>query len=195
MQPSFRLLVFMGNYSQASSESDYEKQLVEACKRGDRAAQHTLYNRYAKAMYNTCLRMVRIQADAEDVLQNAFVDVFMKLDSFRFESTIGAWIKRIVINACLNHLKKRKMLTTDWDESIPIADETREDAGEQEFQLSRVRRAIEELPDGYRTVLSLYLLEGYDHAEIGEILEISETTSKSQYSRAKQRVREMLDRT
>ena len=185
----------MGVYNQTSLNSDFERQLVEACRRGDRSAQHKLYNRYAKAMYNTCLRMVRVQADAEDVLQNAFVDVFLKLDSYRFESTIGAWIKRIVINACLNHLKKRRMIITDWDERVPAIVESQEERGDQEYQLHRVRRAIEDLPDGYRTVLSLYLLEGYDHAEISEILEISEATSKSQYSRAKQRVRDMLETT
>jgi len=185
----------MGVYNQTSLNSDFERKLVEACKRGDRSAQHTLYNRYSKAMYNTCLRIVRVQADAEDVLQNAFVDVFMKLDSYRFESTIGAWIKRIVVNACLNHLKKRKMILADWDESVPAEEESREDYGDQDFQLDRVRQAIENLPDGYRTVLSLYLLEGYDHGEISEILEISEATSKSQYSRAKQRVRQMLETT
>jgi RNA polymerase sigma-70 factor (ECF subfamily) len=187
------LIVLMGVYNQTSLNSEFEQQLVEACKGGDRTAQHTLYNRYSKAMYNTCLRMLKVPADSEDVLQNAFVEVFLKLDSFRFESTVGAWIKRIVVNACINHLKKRKMIMADWDERIPEPHETSVDEADQAYEVSRVRRAVEGLPDGYRTVLSLYLFEGYDHSEIGEILEISEATSKSQYSRARKRVREMLD--
>jgi RNA polymerase sigma-70 factor (ECF subfamily) len=194
MQPRFGPLVFTVVFNQTSLSSDFEQQkLVEACKRGDRNAQHRLYHQYSKAMFNTCLRMLKVEADAEDALQNAFIDVFTKLDSFRYESTIGAWIKRIVVNTCINHLKKRRLLTSEWDESIPIAEETAGDSGEQEYQVTRIRKAMEKLPDGYRVVFSLYLLEGYDHAEIGEILNISEATSKSQFSRAKQRIREMLD--
>jgi RNA polymerase sigma-70 factor (ECF subfamily) len=184
----------MGVYNQTSLNQEFEQQLVEACKRGDRAAQHTLYNKYSKAMYNPCLRMLKVQADSEDVLQNAFVDVFLKLDSYRFESTIGAWIKRIVINACINHLKKRRMNLTEWDERTPEPQESQVDEAEQKYKVERIRNAIGELPDGYRTVLSLYLFEGYDHSEIGEILDISEATSKSQYSRARRRVREMLEK-
>lgn len=194
MQPAVFSVVFTIVFNQTSLNPDTEhKELVEGCKRGDRRAQQRLYNQYSRAMYNTCLRMLKIEADAEDALQNAFLDVFTKIDSFRYESTIGAWIKRIVINTCINHLKKRRLLTTDWDESIPILDETAPDTSEQHYQVGRIKRAMEDLPDGYRVVFSLYLLEGYDHSEIGEILHISEATSKSQFSRAKQRVREMLE--
>ena len=194
MQPSFWAPVFIVVFNQTALNPDFEQQkLVEACKRGERSAQQRLYNQYSKAMFNTCVRMLKIEADAEDALQNAFIDVFTKLDSFRYESTIGAWIKRIVINTCINHLKKRRLQTTDWDESIPEPIETVSDDGEQEYQVSRIKGAMEELPDGYRVVFSLYLLEGYDHGEISEILQISEATSKSQFSRAKQRIREILE--
>ncbi len=194
MQLKTKTAVLTVVFNQTSLNPDFEQQkLVEACKRGDRNAQHRLYHQYSRAMYNTCLRMLKIDADAEDALQNAFVDVFTKLDSFRYESTIGAWIKRIVVNTCINHLKKRRLITSDWDESIPEPQDVTTDTGEQEFQVKRIKKAMEDLPDGYRTVFSLYLLEGYDHAEIGEILSISEATSKSQFSRAKQRIREMLE--
>lgn len=192
MQPSWSLLVFTIVFNRTSVDSDLEQQLVEGCKRGERSAQQSLYNRYSKAMYNTCLRMLRTEADAEDALQMAFVEVFTKLDSFRFESTIGAWIKRIVVNTCINHLKKRRLMTVDWDERIPEPQENAEETADRQYEVDRIRSAITDLPDGYRTVFSLYLLEGYDHAEIGQILNISEATSKSQYSRARQRIREML---
>lgn len=169
-------------------------ELVNACKRGDRSAQHQLYSQYAKAMYNICLRMVRNQADAEDLLQNAFIDVFTKIDSYRFESTIGAWIKRIVINTCINHFKKRRLEIQQWDERI--ADQPMEETdGEYEdrkLNVQKVHSAMEKLPTGYRTVFSLYLLEGYDHKEIAQVLDISEATSKSQYSRAKNKVRQLI---
>ena len=167
--------------------------LVEACKRQDRRAQQKLYSQYARAMYNICLRMMGNDADAEDMLQNAFVDVFLKIDSYRGDATIGAWIKRIVINTCINHLKKRKLDTTEWDDRI--GDQPAESSyDEQHVSLSvdKVKRAIKELPDGYRTVFSLYLIEGYDHKEIAGIMGVTEATSKSQYSRAKQKLREIL---
>ena len=193
MQPLSGLVVISIDFNQTTLNSDPKQQLlVEACKRGDRTAQHQLYHLYHKAMFNTCLRMLKVDADAEDALQNAFIDVFTKLDSFRYESTIGAWIKRIVVNTCINHLKKRKLLTTEWDERIPEPPESNYESEEQNFQVDRIKKAMHELPDGYRTVFSLYLLEGYDHAEIGEILNISEATSKSQFSRAKQKMRELL---
>lgn len=138
--------------------------------------------------------MVRDEADAEDVLQNAFIDVFTKLDSFKFESTIGAWIKRVVINHCINFLKKRRLTLTEIEDKhgqVP-ASSGDDDQGMKQWQIEQVRKALFSLPDGYRVVFSLYLLEGYDHQEIGEILGISEATSKSQYSRAKQKIRELL---
>ena len=167
--------------------------LVDACKRGDRRAQHRLYSQYAKAMYNICYRMSGNAADAEDLLQNAFIDVFMKIDSYRGESTIGAWIKRIVINNCINFLKKRKLHVSEWDDRI--SEEVEDQPGlteEDALSVDRVRSAMDQLPDGYRTVFSLYLLEGYDHKEIAGILGITEATSKSQYSRAKSKMRQLL---
>ncbi len=194
MQPSGRPLVFLSVFNQASLDLELQqRQLVEACKRGDRASQHRLYSQYSRAMYNICLRMLKSEADAEDALQIAFIDVFTKLDSFRYESTIGAWIKRIVVNTCINHLKKRKLVTAEWDDRLAEPEDSAPpDEEEQNYQVARIKRAMEELPDGYRVVFSLYLMEGYDHAEIAGILNISVATSKSQYSRARQRIRELL---
>ena len=144
-------------------------------------------------MYNTALRMVGKSGDAEDLLQNAFTEVFMKLDSFRGESTIGAWIKRIVVNKCINFLKLRRIQFAELSAAHgePIADETPEESVPK-ATVERIHRAIGELPDGYRVVFSLYVLEGYDHEEISQILGISEQTSKSQFSRAKAKLREAL---
>jgi len=169
--------------------------LVEACKRGDRRAQQELYSRYAKAMYNICLRMSGSEADAEDLLQVAFIDVFTKIGSYRAEATIGAWIKRIVVNNCINFLKKRRLDTRSWDEMTvePVTDDSGVMDEEAMYTVNKIRRAVDALPEGYRVVFTLYLLEGYDHKEIAEILQISEATSKSQFSRAKSKVRQMVD--
>lgn len=167
--------------------------IVEACLRGDRHAQFELYRQYSKAMYNVCLRMVRSESDAEDLLQNSFIDVYSKLGSFRFESSIGAWIKRIVVNNCINFLKKRRLQLEELNERYQaIPDQNGDDADTGWLTVDTVNKAIYRLPDGYRVVFSLYALEGYDHEEISQILGISVSTSKSQYSRAKQRLQELL---
>ncbi len=171
------------------------RELVEKCKRGDRPSQFELYRLYSKAMYNVCLRMLRDESDAEDVLQNAFIDIFTKLSSFKFESSIGAWIKKVVVNNCINFLKKRRLQITEIEEKHGHIISEEETHGDEFFGMNveNVKKALGSLPDGYRVVFSLYLLEGYDHQEIGEILGISEATSKSQYSRAKQKLKDLLN--
>lgn len=166
--------------------------LVDDCRSGDRKAQYRLYRLYSRAMFNTCLRMLKNREDAEDVLQNSFIDVFTKLHMFRGDSTIGAWIKRIVINNCINFIKKRRILLTDLEQSR--IENMPEEKGTDKIKIdvSSVQDALYQLPEGYRVVFTLYAIEGYDHAEIAEILSTSVSTSKSQYSRAKKRMRDIL---
>lgn len=174
---------------------DIHRQQVEACKAGDRIAFNELYNLYAKAMYNICYRMMANSEDARDMLQEGFIDAFRRIDSFRFESTFGAWLKKIVINKCINALEKRRIVWEDAEisyENTYITDN--ESINEDELQLSveKVKKAMNQLPQGARVIFSLYLLEGYDHTEISEILHISESTSKTQFMRARQMVKEIL---
>lgn len=167
--------------------------IVERCQSGDRQAQFELYRLYSKAMYNVCLRMVRDELDAEDLLQNSFVDVFTKLHTFRFQSSVGAWIKRIVVNNCINFLKRKKIYFEELDDRhVPVEEDTTGHPPIQGLSVELVRKAMYELPDGYRVVFSLYMLEGYDHKEIGNILGVTEATSKSQYSRARKKLREII---
>jgi len=171
---------------------DQHREIVEACMSGNRTAQRQLYQLYSKAMYNTCYRMVGNEADAEDILQNSFIDVFTKLNSFKFESTIGAWIKRIVINNSINFLKKRRINFEILDDKTIDISEENESPVDNSLTMAKVNEAMEQLSDGYRQVFSLYLLEGYDHKEIAGILGVSEATSKSQFSRAKAKIRTLL---
>jgi RNA polymerase sigma factor (sigma-70 family) len=137
--------------------------------------------------------MMNQQEEAEDMLQESFSYAFRKLGSFRFESSFGAWLKRIVVNTCINHLKKRKVdLVYTEQQNDPIPSDEFVDYEEIKFKVEGVMKAIEKLPEGYRVVFSLYLLEGYDHKEIAEILSISESTSKSQFLRAKVKIKEIL---
>lgn len=143
-------------------------------------------------MYNTALRITGDQEDAEDVLQEAFVSAFQNLASYRADAAFGAWIKRIVINKALNHIQKSKkdMMIADEIEKIDVVDEV--ETTEPEYSIESIKAAMKELPSGFRTVLSLYLFEGYDHKEISEILSISESTSKTQYKRAKDKLKLIL---
>lgn len=175
--------------------TEIHREIIERSKKGDRKSQFELYKLYAKAMYNICMRMLNNKEEAEDMLQESFTEAFKKLETFRYESTFGAWLKRIVINKCINELKRKKTELVLVDDVHAIYDEANEETNEKDikYEVEKIRKAVEMLPDGYRVIFSLYLLEGYDHVEISEILGISESTSKSQFLRAKNKVREMLN--
>jgi len=175
---------------------DKHYNLVVECKQGSKKACYELYKLYSKAMLNVAFRIVGNIAEAEDVLQEAFVDAFSKLKDFRQDTTFGLWLKQIVVNRSINLLRKRKLDLVDLEgEQIEnIAGEEAEDDDETQYQAARVKEAMKDLPEGYRLVISLYLLEGYDHEEIGQILNISENTSRTQFLRAKRKLLEILQR-
>ncbi len=168
-----------------------QNELVKGCIEGERSAQYAFYRKYAKAMYNICYRITNDADDAEDVLQEAFLSAFRNMHTFKGEASIGAWLKRIVVNASISHIKKKKSfheVMEDYDHP----DDPGFGDDELILGLDRVKDAIQQLPDGFRMIFSLYLLEGYDHREIAGIMDISESTSKSQYNRAKKKLREIL---
>lgn len=175
---------------------DKHYNLVVECKQGSKKACYELYKLYSKAMLNVAFRIVGNIAEAEDVLQEAFVDAFSKLKDFRQDTTFGLWLKQIVVNRSINLLRKRKLelIELESDQLENIADEEPDDGEETQYQAARVKDAMKELPEGYRLVISLYLLEGYDHEEIGQILNISENTSRTQFLRAKRKLVEILKR-
>ena len=171
---------------------DKHVELVNECRTGNRKAQFELYKLYANAMYNVALRIVNDDAEAEDVLQEAFLDAFNRIADFRQETTFGLWLKLIVINRSINYLRKRKVELVSLEE-IEIADEPIYDESETVLKVEAIKAAMNELPDGYRVVLMLYLFEGYDHEEISHILKITENTSRSQYMRAKRKLNSLLE--
>ncbi len=165
--------------------------LVSQCRQGSAKAQFELYKLYATAMYNVALRVLNNVAEAEDVLQEAFLDAFTRIGDFRQETTFGLWLKQIVINRAINNLRKRKVQFVSLD-GIEIADENETNVEETSLKVEKIKQAMVKLPDGYRVVLSLYLFEGYDHEEIAHILKITENTSRSQYMRAKRKLNALL---
>ena len=168
--------------------------LINECITGNRKAQYKLYQQYAKAMYNTCYRIINNAEEAEDILQEAFVSAFKNLASFKYESTFGAWLKRIVVNHAINSLRKRKLQLISMSETNIEYEslENNQDVGNYTLSVAKIKKAMKELPEGYRVVFSLYLIEGYDHKEISEILGITESTSKSQLNRAKSKLRALM---
>ena len=173
---------------------DIHRKLIEKCRAGDARSQYRLYKLYSKAMYNIAIRLLANKMDAEDVLQEAFVAVFGKLDKFREESTFGAWLKRIVINHCINFLKAKKQVFVEFDNQTAFVIDDGWEGVDQNYDFEEVHEAIKTLPDGARAVFNLFLLEGYRHHEIATMLNISESTSKSQYQRAKLLLKEKLVR-
>jgi RNA polymerase sigma-70 factor, ECF subfamily len=174
-----------------SKQRNLHDDVIAQCLNGDSVAQHQLYNLYAKAMYNICFRMTNDVDEAADVLQEAFISAFNNLGSYKGTASFGAWLKKIVVNKSINHIRSRKMNLVPLDDVEPASEDVINDE-ELYLDIDRIKSGIELLPDGYRVVFSLYLLEGYDHKEISQILGIAESTSKSQYNRAKAKLRKIL---
>jgi len=174
--------------------TDQHFDLVVECKKGSRKAQYDLYRLYSKAMFNVALRILNDADEAADVLQEAFIDAFARVADFRQETTFGLWMKQIVINKSISQLRKRRneMVSIEDVEVEDIPDTECADTEEIQMQVQQIKEAIQLLPDGYRVVLSLYLLEGYDHEEISHILKISENTSRTQFMRARRKLVDIL---
>jgi RNA polymerase sigma-70 factor (ECF subfamily) len=166
--------------------------LIELCRMQDREAQFEIYRLYYKAMYNTSLRIVQDPVEAEDIMQESFLSAFQKINTYSGSVSFGAWLKKIVVNRSLDSLKKKRLFFEEFAEGMTVAGEQEEEEHDVTSEASKIRDKILQLPDGFRVVLTLYLIEGYDHEEIGKILNISSSTSRSQYTRAKQKLIELL---
>jgi RNA polymerase sigma-70 factor (ECF subfamily) len=147
---------------------------------------------YVDAMYNVSMRILESKEDAEDIVQDSFLSAFKNINTFRYKSTFGSWLKRIVINKSINFLKIKKIQVTTLDNhEFYLADEVEEEVEEPDLQ--KIREGIRLLPSGYKQIIILYLIEGYNHIEIGEILGVSTSTSKSQYHRAKKKLIKIIN--
>lgn len=170
--------------------NNIHQDIIDRCREGDPKAQFQLYKLYYKPMFNVCLRIVNNQAEAEDVMQEAFLKALRKIDTYRGEVSFGAWLKRIVINRSLDVLKARRVVFVEINERKHDSEDYKMEV--KELNVEAIKKAINQLPDGYRVVLSLHLIEGYDHEEISEILGISNSASRTQYMRAKNKLRDIL---
>jgi RNA polymerase sigma-70 factor (ECF subfamily) len=163
-----------------------EKQLVNACLKGDSKAQKQLYERFAPKMFGVCLRYAKDDDTAQDYLQEGFIRVFNNLDKFRFEGSFEGWIRRIVVNTALEKLRKMDVIKNSVEVEKALFKANDVEQVMDQINAGELLQLIQTLPTGFRTVFNLYAIEGYTHQEIGNMLHISEGTSKSQYSRARQ---------
>jgi RNA polymerase sigma factor (sigma-70 family) len=161
--------------------------IIERCKSGDRKSFHELYNLYSRSMFNVSLRILNNAQEAEEVLQDSFLKAFGNIRGYDGRFAFGAWFKRIVINGSLDVLKRRRVKFLPLEGS-DFAQEEPDREEEPDYDVEAIRRGMSELPDGYRTVLSLFVFEDYSHREIASLLGISEGTSKSQYNRARKKL-------
>lgn len=170
--------------TQEPRKMDEDLKLVKDCLKNNRASQKQLYNRFAEVMLGVCYRYTKSLADAEDVLQEGFLRVFNNLHQYRFEGELGAWIRRIMVTTALNYLKRNAKYQNGLAfEKIdtPVTD----DNPEIKLNTKDLASLIQQLPTGYQTIFNLHAVEGYTHVEIGELLGISDGTSRSQYARAR----------
>jgi len=173
--------------------NQHTNQLLERCKKGDTSAQMQIYKDYYRAMYNTSLRILKDEFEAEDIMQEAFLTAFTKLDTFIGEVSFGAWLKRIVINKSLTQLKKNNKYQDVKMEVISETSVENEDAIDYSgLHAGKVMETLNSLKDNYRVVLNLNLIEGYDYEEISQILGYSNENVRTTVSRAKKKLKQLL---
>ena len=189
----------MSPHKQAETKPASETQVIERAQRGDETAFAALFESHKRRVYSLCLRMTANTAEAEDLTQEAFLQLFRKIATFRGESAFSTWLHRLVVNVVLMHLRKRGLQQVSLDEPDTSQDEpVRRDFGDEDRRLMKsvdrlgLERAIAKLPGGYRTVFILHDIEGYEHNEIAEIMNCSVGNSKSQLHKARLKLREGL---
>lgn len=171
-----------------------EELIIAGCLRNNPTAQQELYYRYSPKMLSVCYRYAKSREDAEDMLQEGFIKVFSQIHQFEHRGVLEGWIRRVIVHTCINNLKKNKKFSDSVDLIHAASITSSGDNIPSLLQAKQVVECIRLLPIGYRTVLNLYAIEGYSHKEIAEILEIEESTSRSQYTRAKALLQDILIR-
>lgn len=163
-----------------------EKELIEGCLRNDRKSQKRLYDLYSPKMLGVCFRYTNSQEEAEDAMIEGFTNVFAHIGTYRFECTLENWIRKIMVNSALTHLRQnRKFQKISFEEIVVEEQDTTIIKPEEKFAAADIMKLVQKMPDGYKVVFNLFAVEGYSHKEIAEQLNISESTSKSQFFRAR----------
>jgi RNA polymerase sigma factor (sigma-70 family) len=169
-------------------------EIVERCKKNDRNAQKELYDVYSPVLFGICIRYSKSTQEAEDILQDGFIKILTKIKYFKGEGSFEGWMKKIIVNTAISHFHKNKKFNEFQDiDRIKEAEIENEKYDGQEFTQEELLNVINKMPEGYKVIFNLYAIEGFKHKEIAELLNITESTSKSQYSRAKEKIRQELE--
>lgn len=171
---------------------DIHQDIIQRCRENDKDAQFEIYKFYFKAMFNTSLRILHNTTDAEDIMQDSFLDAFNKVSTYTGEGNFGGWLRRIVVNNSIDALKKKHYDLSFDDVHMDIVEHAESNTDDQDYKIEEIKKAIENLKEEERVIISLFLFEGYDHEEISQILNISYNNSRTRYSRAKKRLLKVL---
>jgi len=170
-----------------------DNQLIKGCIDGDRKAQKALYEKYSRKMMGVCLRYVKNLEDARDLMQDGFIKLFTNLQNYSGSGSFDGWVRKIFVNCALERLRQRDILKDADDiENVDYQDIPDESASVSDISSEELMACIQALPNGFRMVFNLFAVEGYSHKEIGEMLAISESTSRSQYMRARKMLQKMI---
>lgn len=175
-----------------STYRDVHHELIKKCRKGDQRSQMQIYKLYYKAMFNTSLRIVGNKSDAEDIMQDSFIDAFQKIDQYGEDGSFGGWLKRIIVNNSLDHLHKNKN-ETELKDHMEVVESENESDDMNKIRLVDIKEALKKIKEEYRVIISLYLFDGYDHEEISEILNISYNLSRTRYSRARKKLKDKIE--
>lgn len=175
-----------------STYRDVHHELIKKCKKGHQRSQMQIYKLYYKAMFNTSYRIVGNKSDAEDIMQDSFIDAFQKIDQYGEDGSFGGWLKRIVVNNSLDHLHKHKNETV-LNDHMEVVESENESDDINKIRLVDIKEALKKIKEEYRVIISLYLFDGYDHEEISEILNISYNLSRTRYSRARKKLKDEIE--
>ncbi len=171
-----------------------ENELIEECLKNNRFAQKQLYEKYSKKMFGVCLRYAKCTQDAEDILADSFVQVFMKLSSYKGDGSFEGWIRRVVVNTSITAYRSNLKFNLNDSISEIYNLSNDDDSAIDLINVQQIKDIIQTMPDGYRMIFNLYAIEGYNHREIAEMLGLNEGTSKSQYSKAKKWLQTKLEK-
>jgi len=168
-------------------------EIISRCKQNDSKAQELLFNSYSKSLLGICCRYIKNRDDAEDVLQDSFIKIFLNVNQYRGEGNFEGWMKRITVNTALSFLKEKQKIRFETADKLYIVDEPETEV-DNDIKAEYILECLNELPMGYRTIFNLYLVEGFSHKEIADQLGIKEATSRSQYSKARQYLIELINK-
>ncbi len=188
----YSVIKIVNNQKLGTQNKDIHQDVIQRCRENDKDAQFEIYKFYFKTMFNTSLRILHNTTDAEDIMQDSFLDAFRKVGSFTGEGNFGGWLRRIVVNNSIDALKRKHNDLSFDDVHMDIVEQKETKTEDQDYKIEEIKKAIKNLKEDESVIISLFLIEGYDHEEISLILNISYNNSRTRYSRARKKLQKVL---